>query len=532
MQSGDNGISAVFACVDPPVSGLPPVHGPGYFAQTSSSLPSFQKLSGDLHALWLSVEANRFALLILLLLILGCLALLALAIFFVLRLRTKRRLAQLTYRDQLTGYDNYAAFAQKAPKLLASGGRYAFVLFDINRFKAINNTYGFQEGNCLLLLVSQQLEEFIGTAELFARSSDDNFALLLRYTGRAQLTQRLNELFVKMRFFYSARKKLEYQINYACGVYFIAAPGQSLEYCHESAQMAKRSVKELYDTAIVFYDESLRKQIVEKQEIETSMYSALQNHEFEVYLQPKYDLASDCIAGAEALTRWHHPTMGFLSPARFIPILERNGFLLQLDCYVTEVVCRTIRAWMDAGVTPVPVSVNMSRLHVKQHDFIDRIEQTVRRYNVPPELVEIELTETAFHDDTQQIIDVMEQLKSKGFRLAMDDFGSGYSSLNLLNVLPVDVIKLDRMMFNDLESRDRTKKIVTNAIHIVRDLEMTAVAEGIETQEQINFLKDIKCDMVQGYFYAKPMSVCDFELLAFSRVISKPPPKSSAAKPV
>lgn len=500
-----------------------PLDGIAYFKGESSALMSASwrdNLTADFSWIWDEILSHWVGLTVFILGLFFVMGLVAFVFVLIYRALTKKKLAQLTYVDQVTGCDNYAAFTLKAESLLKNRGQYAYVMFDINRFKAINNSYGFQEGNCLLLLVSQQLKEFTRCDELFSRSSDDNFTLLLQYESVEQLTQRLNALFVKMKYFYSTRKKLEYQVNYACGVFLITEPDVPLVYCHGNAQLAKRSVKNLYDTAIFFYDESLRKRIIETQEIEASMYSALENREFEVYLQPKYELSTDTIVGAEALIRWHHPTMGFLSPARFIPILEQNGFLLRLDCYVHEEVCKIIRSWMDAGETPFPISVNMSRLHARQQDFVERLDGTASRYQVSPELVEIELTETAFHDDTQQIIDVMQRLKEKGFRLAMDDFGSGYSSLNLLNVLPVDIIKLDRMMFRDLEKQDRSKKIVTNAIHIVRDLEMKVVAEGIETQEQIDFLRDIECDMVQGYFYARPMPVPQFEMLAFSRIIN------------
>ncbi len=500
-----------------------PLDGITYFKGESSALMSASwrdNLTADFAWIWDEILSHWVGLTIFIIGLFFVMGLVAFVFVLIYRALTKKKLAQLTYVDQVTGCDNYAAFTLKAESLLKNRGQYAYVMFDINRFKAINNSYGFQEGNCLLLLVSQQLKEFTRCDELFSRSSDDNFTLLLQYESVEQLTQRLNALFVKMKYFYSTRKKLEYQVNYACGVFLITEPDVPLVYCHGNAQLAKRSVKNLYDTAIFFYDESLRKRIIETQEIEASMYSALENREFEVYLQPKYELSTDTIVGAEALIRWHHPTMGFLSPARFIPILEQNGFLLRLDCYVHEEVCKIIRSWMDAGETPFPISVNMSRLHARQQDFVERLDGTASRYQVSPELVEIELTETAFHDDTQQIIDVMQRLKEKGFRLAMDDFGSGYSSLNLLNVLPVDIIKLDRMMFRDLEKQDRSKKIVTNAIHIVRDLEMKVVAEGIETQEQIDFLRDIECDMVQGYFYARPMPVPQFEMLAFSRIIN------------
>ncbi|MFA9380502.1 MAG: putative bifunctional diguanylate cyclase/phosphodiesterase [Acetanaerobacterium sp.] len=444
-----------------------------------------------------------------------------LSLLLTLRSRTKKKMTELTFIDSLTKLDNYTAFADKANLLLTEDERYAYVLFDINRFKAINNTYGFEEGDRLLEFVAHKLNEFVLEGEVFARASDDNFAALLRFESEETLVVRLKSLFGSMQTHRASRRqKAEYQLNYACGVFVVCDNAVGLDYCHENAQMAKCRVKELYDTTISFYNNTLRQRVAETQEIETSMYSALENREFEVYLQPKYDLKTETIAGAEALIRWHHPTMGFLTPGRFIPILEQNGFLLKLDGYVHEEVCRVLRAWIDAGETPFPISVNMSRLHAKQNDFVERLAKMVDQYGISPGLIEIELTETAFLDDTQQIIDVMQRLKEKGFMLAMDDFGSGYSSLNLLNLLPVDIIKLDRMMFNDTDKLGRSKKVVTNAMNIVRDLDMKAVAEGIETREQVDFLKGIDCDMVQGFFFAKPMPVSQFEELAYNRVIS------------
>ncbi len=442
-----------------------------------------------------------------------------LIIFFVTRYRSKEQLMRLAYIDSLTGNQNYTAFQKKAAALLAKNQRYAFVLFDINRFKAINNTYGFKEGNNLLLYVSQQLSDFVGEDETFARASDDNFAALLRFDGEEQLRGRLERLFEGMKFFCVPNSGNQIQLNFACGVYVVVNRELPLDYCHENAQMAKQNVKELYDTAIFFYDDALRQKVIETQEIEASMYKALENNEFEVYLQPKYDLKSERIAGAEALIRWHHPTLGFLTPNRFIPIFEHNGFLLKLDCYVYEKVCSILSNWASEGLTPLPIAVNMSRLHVRQQGFVEDLEKMLSRHGVPAELIEIELTETAFFEDTQQIIDVMEKLKDKGFKLSMDDFGSGYSSLNLLNMLPVDIIKLDRMMFTETDKADRSRKVAANAIHIVRDLEMKAVAEGIETKEQVDFLKGIDCDMVQGYYFAKPMPVSQFEMLAYNQVI-------------
>lgn len=448
----------------------------------------------------------------------GCGFIVLLAVFIVTRRRSKAQLMRLAYIDSLTGCRNYMAFQKEASVLLAKNQRYALILFDVNRFKAINNTYGFKEGNKLLIFVSKKVQDFIADDETCSRVSDDNFTILLRYESDEQLRSRLGELFAGMKQFLSPYGNNMIELNYACGVYVIVNRELPLDYCHENAQMAKQSVKELYDTTVSFYDDTFRQQVIETQVIEASMYQGLENNEFEIYLQPKYDLRTEEVAGAEALIRWHHPTLGFLTPNRFIPIFEHNGFLLKLDCYVYEKVCSLLQSWIESGATPIPISVNMSRLHVRQRNFVEDLERMVNSHGVPAELIEIELTENAFFEDTQQIIDVMEQLKSKGFKLSMDDFGSGYSSLNLLNMLPVDTVKLDRMMFTETTKAERSKKVAANAIHIVRDLEMTAVAEGIETQEQVDFLKHIDCDMVQGYFYAKPMPVYKFEQLAYNRV--------------
>ncbi len=444
-----------------------------------------------------------------------------LAVLLALRFRTKEQLAQMTYMDSVTGFANYFAFRENALKYIKNGRKYAYVLFDISRFEAINTAYGFREGNLILRHIAKRINAFIGPdEELFARSSDDNFAMLLCYDCAEQLQARLQHLFENMNHYHPDSSNNCYTLNYACGIYLMENGGEQIDYCHESAQIARNRIKALYDTSINFYDDRLRQQVTETQIVEASMYDGLANNEFEVYIQPKYELKNETIVGGEALIRWHHPTMGFLMPSHFIPIFEQNGFLLKLDCCVNEQICRVLQTWIAARQKALPIAVNMSRLHVRQPDFVDRFEATVRRYDVPTGLIEVELTESAFLEDTQQIIDVMNRLREKGFCLSMDDFGTGYSSLNLLNVLPMDIIKLDRMMFIDLENDVRSKKVVTNAVHIVRDLDMKVVAEGIETREQVDFLKEIDCDMVQGYYFAKPMPVSEFEKLAYGRVIN------------
>ena len=258
---------------------------------------------------------------------------------------------------------------------------------------------------------------------------------------------------------------------------------------------------------ILFYDSSMKSELHKKQEIEESMKNALLDHEFVMYLQPKYSISTNRIIGAEALARWIHPEKGVISPADFIPIFEENGFILTLDRFIWEEACKKIRELIDMGIDPVPISVNISREYVHTYDVIGELQRLIEKYDVPINMLELEITETA---DPNGVEDTVKLMKQAGFTMLMDDFGSGYSSLNMLKSTPFDVLKIDRHFLEEFMDSDRGRKIIEHTISMSRDIGLGIIAEGVETGDQAEFLSRCGCDSAQGFYYSKPIPAADF----------------------
>lgn len=247
------------------------------------------------------------------------------------------------------------------------------------------------------------------------------------------------------------------------------------------------------------------------QELERLLENTRDCHEFQVYLQPKYELKGMEIVSAEALIRWKSATKGFLCPNDFIPFFERNGFIINSDFYVLEQVCKKIRFWLDQGVPPIQLSVNQSRVHISDSHYINRLSLLLEKYRIPKHLIELEITERLFMENPKKLLEVMEAARSLGFLISIDDFGSGYSSLNLLNQIPVDILKLDKAFLHNIKDERRSRIVITQIVEMAHQLDVKVVCEGVETKEQSEFLKEIKCDMVQGFFYARPMEINRFD---------------------
>ncbi|EFS27535.2 hypothetical protein FUAG_03050 [Fusobacterium ulcerans ATCC 49185] len=250
---------------------------------------------------------------------------------------------------------------------------------------------------------------------------------------------------------------------------------------------------------------------LKEKNIEDNMEHALENNEFIVYFQPKVELKTNKIAGAEALVRWQDPKKGLIPPDEFIPIFEKNGFITKLDIYVFEEVCKTIRKWLNEGINPIPVSVNLSRMHLQNPNFLKKYKEIQEKYEVPADLLEIELTETLVFENFEQLKKVIDDIHQMGFSCSIDDFGSGYSSLNLLKEIPVDILKLDRIFFSKKNDK-RGNSVIESIISLAKKLNMTTISEGVETISQVEFLRKADCDLVQGYVYSKPLAKDDFEI--------------------
>ncbi|HHQ8844805.1 TPA: EAL domain-containing protein [Clostridioides difficile] len=427
-------------------------------------------------------------------------------------------LRKIAYTDPLTGADSIDKFKINSNKLFAKNNpeEYALFYIDVDKFKYINDMFGYDMGNDTLIHISNTIASELKEDEIFARVSADHFVLLIKYKTDDDIKTRLNNIYNKIQIL-SNPKINYYKLILDCGIYKISKSDNDINTIMDRANTARKTIKGGHKNSFAFYDKEMHKKILKEKEIENSMVDALNNGEFIVYFQPKYSLSDYQIIGAEALVRWDNPQKGLIPPIEFIPVFERNGFIVNIDFYVFEEVCKKIREWMDEGQKVVPISVNLSRMHFVNSNFIEKFKLIVDKYKIPTRLIELELTETAVLDNIEGLLDTMNNLKEKGFVISMDDFGTGYSSLNLLKELPVDILKLDRAFFTEKDESNNEKIVISNVIKMAKELKMKVISEGVETISQVEFLKQIGCDMVQGYLFSKPMPVKEFEKIAFKK---------------
>ena len=351
--------------------------------------------------------------------------------------------------------------------------------------------------------------------------SDDNFVMTIKNATDIELTARLNGIFSE----FERRNSLfvKYPVVFSAGICRLnqciseSRHGDvDINAAIDRCKIAKSTLKGTHYSSIAFYDGSIRDRALREKDYENIMPAALKRHEFQCYLQPKYGLRTRNIEGAEALIRWNSKEFGFISPGDFIPIAEKNGFVVELDFFILEEVCKTMRKWIDEGRKPVVISVNQSRLHLNYDDYIWRLREIVDKYDIPYEYIELELTESVFTENAEKLLKIMHKLHEIGFKLSLDDFGSGYSSLNMLKDMPVDVVKIDKEFFSDTMNTRKGRAVISTVVDLANNLDMDVISEGVETREQVEFLTEIHCAMVQGYYFAKPMPIADFEKLWYA----------------
>lgn len=425
-----------------------------------------------------------------------------------------KEIRKIAYLDSITGTRNYYKFKVDAQALLKNckNREYAIIYLDIHKFSYINDTFGYSAGDSILAEVAKEMELATKETECSARISADNFVCLLEYENEEAMLQRCKN------FHLQCDEQLNqinnrFKIQFTCAVYKVSRGETDIPSMVGKAEIAHKTIGDIHKASVVFYDDRIQNEFLQKKKLESAMSSSLVNDDFLVYLQPKIDLASKEIVGTEALARWHHPTEGLIMPDQFIPLFESNGFILELDFYIYEKVCQLMRKWLDAGETVMPISVNVSKAHLANRQFGSQLKALIEQYQIPPELLELELTESMLFEDAQEAVSMILDLKNIGFHILIDDFGSGYSSLNLLKDLTVDVLKLDKEFFRKDGMTEKDKIIVDGIIRIAKDLNLKILSEGVETQEQVDFLVRAGCDCVQGYFFAKPMPVEIFETL-------------------
>jgi EAL domain-containing protein (putative c-di-GMP-specific phosphodiesterase class I) len=387
---------------------------------------------------------------------------------------------------------------------------YALVNFKIHRFIMLAGTYGGDTANDMLWSILGVLKDELTRKELYCGTEQGSFYLLLEESGGYSVEVRLRQLDAKIRNAVAIRG---IQIKY--GLYRINDLTIDINSMFIYVNQTRHLAKGNQQFSLQIYSEEQHEQLKRELELEESAQEALEKGEFVVYLQPKYKADGSCIEGAEALVRWINAENKFIGPNEFIPLFEKNGFIRKLDEYMLDKVCELQENWMKSGKKLVTISVNISRVHLLDSRLVERIVEIVTKHGIPRECIELELTESAFFEDKEVLKNTIRKMSEEGFRVSMDDFGSGYSSLNSLKNLPLDVVKMDGDFFRHAEDEQKSSIIIRDAVKLIKDLDMEIVAEGIEHREQVEFLESIGCDMIQGFYFARPMPVADFEKLVY-----------------
>lgn len=395
-------------------------------------------------------------------------------------------------------------FADSAKKCFEKypDGKFALIQFDVAKFKLINEQYGERFGDELLDYIIKTLERMCNKNQFAMHLSADVFMVFTKYETKQDILDFVHEIAIRLDEYKGAHFRLVF------GVCEITDKSKEIRYYGDNAALTRQSIKNDSISNVAFFKEELKESVRTRKFVEDEMEQALIDGEFVMFLQPKYSISQNKIIGAEALVRWINDERGMISPMDFIPIFEQNGFVLKMDAYIWEQACKTIRRWIDAGVEPIPISVNMSRKHLQNKDFIKTLNDLTKKYQIDRKYLEIEITETASEDD---MINGIQLLKENGYTLLMDDFGSGYSSLNNLKDSKFDVLKIDRGFLQDFIISKRGQKIVEHVVKMTKAIGMDLIAEGVENKEQAVFLAECGCDKVQGFYYGKPMSLEDFE---------------------
>ncbi len=423
------------------------------------------------------------------------------------------------YFDPLTGLYNRSAFMKNAQDILNANplAEYSIMKLNIGGFKVLNDVLGRDVGDKLLITIAGVLRDVIGKNGVYARLFSDHFAMLIPYSERSIHPQTILDAVQKA---VSDAPEISHEVQFYIGVYKVTDRELSVDNMTDRASIACRSISGSFREHIAYYDDKMRRQMIEEQEICDDARRALKNKEFYVCYQPIYGIRAKKFVSAEALVRWNHPTKGQILPAKFIPVFEKNGFIAELDLYVLEQVCIYQKKRFDEGLPPFPISVNVSRMSLYNPNLFETISELTDRYRVDPKYFRIEITESAYNDNPSQLLDTIGRLRRKCYPVLMDDFGSGYSSLNTLKDIPIDVLKLDMKFMQGFEKNGKVGTIVTSVARMSKWLNVPLLAEGVETREQYEFLASIGCAYIQGFYFSRPVPENDFTQLVAQEEIT------------
>lgn len=422
----------------------------------------------------------------------------------------QREIKNMVFRDDITNGDSAISFEMKIKEAIKNNppGTYTIALLNIINFKLINSSFGFYEGDKTLKYIHDKIKENLKEEEFLCRSDIDNFFMCIKEYDEDSIKQRLEKIGKSINDF-NENKELKHYLQAAYGYIIVEDINMDVRVMMNYARFSCSDYKKTRE--FTNYSKLVSK-VARESKLNSMFEDSLANRDFYVYLQPKININNEKCVGAEALVRWIHPREGFISPGEFIELFEHNDKIIELDLYVFEEVCKIIKNWMDEDKKLIPISVNLSRRHLKNQDFLKNFIEIKNNYHIPNGMIEFEILESVAldNDKINMLSAIMNQIHRNGFLCSLDDFGFGYSSLVFLNKLDVDTIKLDRRFFLDLNN-EKSPKVIEGFIKICENLNIKVVAEGIETEEQTNYLKKVNCELVQGFIFSKAIDVSTFE---------------------
>ncbi|MFI3116141.1 MAG: bifunctional diguanylate cyclase/phosphodiesterase [Clostridia bacterium] len=416
--------------------------------------------------------------------------------------------------DALTGLPSYNVFMLSIEEYMHEKGNYAVICFDIDKFKYVNEIWGYNVGDEILSQTSTIIKQNAEDKYYCCRITGDKFVVVCKYEEITEIEQKIakmNKEFSKMQ----AEKFPEIKITVISGVY-VTSENVDMTVCIDRANIAKNSAKGAFDNTCTWYNNNLKKTSERESQIENRAAYALENNEFIPFLQPKFDMETGEVCGAEALARWT-TAENVIAPSEFIPVFERNGFITKMDFAIYKTVFEFMHSCKEKGYKMFQVSMNVSKAHLKNPNFCEEFIELTKKYQIPHELIELEIKESAFMEDKDILKEFILKLRKSGLSISIDDFGTAYSSLNLLKDIEVDAIKLDKSLIdNIIETEEKAKSlkdeiIVKNIANMIHELNFKTVFEGIENDKQVKALKELGCYCGQGYVFSMPLDIVEFE---------------------
>ena len=427
------------------------------------------------------------------------------------------QLKNSVYHDMLTGLPNRVLLHDRLPLLISHAKQnkkmMAILLLDLNRFKLINDTFGYSTGDILLQTVATRLKSCVRDLDAVFRLGDDEFAIILEKIVQQQDIERVANRILSLCSQPFQLGEQELYVTISIGISIFPSDGEEMEVMLKNAEAAMHRAKELGSNNYQHYKPTMNANAFNQLTLEHNIRKALRQNEFVVFYQPLIDLTSGNITGSEALVRWRHPDLGLISPAQFIPLAEETGLIISIGEWVLRTACHQARLWQNMFGKPLTISVNLSARQFQQQDLVSVVNSALENANLKPEFLELEITESLGMKNPELTLRTLNELKSKGIRISIDDFGTGYSSLSYLKRFPIDTIKIDRSFVSDIQSNTNDAAIVVAIIALAHSLKLKVIAEGVEKPEQAEYLREHGCEKVQGFLYSPPISSDSFEKL-------------------